>query len=185
MFLHFAVVRREECYLEQKFGDAYRRYRSACRVTCSATETVIFRQHLRQRKIMIKPLFRISVSLGLIGMALGIFMGIKKDFVLVPAHAHLNLLGFVTMFLSALYYRVHPQAAASRLARYQAIISVAGVILFPIGIACVILGGHERFEPLVVSGALDRPCRHGAVCRHRFPHPGSGWPVAGCGSRGG
>ena len=65
---------------------------------------------------MIKLLFRISVSLGLTGMGLGIFMGIRQDFMLVPAHAHLNLLGFVVLFLSALYYRVHPQAAASRLA---------------------------------------------------------------------
>ena len=28
MFLHFAVVKREERYLEQKFGDAYRRYKA-------------------------------------------------------------------------------------------------------------------------------------------------------------
>jgi protein-S-isoprenylcysteine O-methyltransferase Ste14 len=28
MFLHFAVVRHEERYLEQKFGDAYRRYKA-------------------------------------------------------------------------------------------------------------------------------------------------------------
>jgi drug/metabolite transporter (DMT)-like permease len=103
---------------------------------------------------MIKSLFRISVSVGLIGMTLGIFMGIRQDFVLAPAHAHLNLLGFVTMFLSALYYRAFPQAAASRLALYQAVISIVGAILFPVGIACVLLGGHDRFEPVVVAGAL-------------------------------
>jgi hypothetical protein len=103
---------------------------------------------------MIKSLFRISVSVGLIGMALGIVMGIRQDFVLAPAHAHLNLISFVTLFLSALYYRAFPQAAASRLARYQAVVSVLGAVLFPIGIAGVLLGGHDRFEPVVVAGAL-------------------------------
>jgi uncharacterized membrane protein len=111
-------------------------------------------QENQKDKIMIKSLFRISVSLGVIGIVLGIVMGIRQDFALMPAHAHLNLLGFVTMFLSALYYRVVPEAAASRLARYQAIVSVAGAVVFPIGIACVLLGGHERFEPVVVAGAL-------------------------------
>jgi hypothetical protein len=105
-------------------------------------------------KIVVKSLFRISVSLGLLGMAFGIFMGIKQDFALAPAHAHLNLLGFVVMFLSALYYRAFPAAAASRLAPYQAIVSVVGALVFPTGIACVLLGGHDRFEPIVVGGAL-------------------------------
>ena len=103
---------------------------------------------------MVRLLFRISVSLGLVGIVLGIVMGIRQDFVLVPAHAHLNLLGFVTMFLSALYYHVVPGAAASRLAWYQAIVSIAGAVVFPIGIACVLLGGHDRFEPVVIAGAL-------------------------------
>jgi hypothetical protein len=103
---------------------------------------------------MIKSLFRVSVSLAVVGVILGIVMGIRQDFVLMPAHAHLNLLGFVTQFLSALYYRVVPEAAASRLALVQAVISVAGAVVFPIGIAAVLLGGHDRFEPIVVGGAL-------------------------------
>jgi hypothetical protein len=103
---------------------------------------------------VIKLLFRLSVTIGLTGMALGIFMGIRQDFALAPAHAHLNLLGFVTLFLSALYYRVFPIAAASRLAPWQAGISALGAILFPIGIACVVIGGHDRFEFFVVAGSL-------------------------------
>ncbi len=103
---------------------------------------------------MIKWLFRIRVLLGLIGIGLGIFMGIQQDFMLMPAHADLNLLGFVTMFLSALYYRAVPQAEVSRLARLQAIVSVAGAVAFQAGIACVILGGRDRFEAIVVAGAV-------------------------------
>lgn len=103
---------------------------------------------------MIKSLFRLSVTIGLTGMALGIFMGIRQDFALAPAHAHFNLLGFVTLFLSALYYRAFPEAATSRLASWQAGISALGAILFPVGIACVLIGGHDRFEFFVAAGSL-------------------------------
>ena len=99
-------------------------------------------------------LFRISACLGLAGIGLGIFMGIRQDFTLVPVHAHLNLIGFVTLFLAALYYRVVPEAVRHPLARYHAAVGVAGAVLFPVGIACVLLGGHDRFEPVVIAGAL-------------------------------
>src|SRR5882672_8192559 len=102
---------------------------------------------------MTKSLFRISVSFGLVGIILGIVMGMRQDFVLMPAHAHLNLLGFVTMFLSALYYRVVPEAAASALARYQAIVNVAGAVVFPIGIGCVLLV-RMVLGPVAVAGVL-------------------------------
>jgi len=103
---------------------------------------------------MVNSLLRVSVVLGLAGIAMGIAMGIKQDFSLVPAHTHLNLLGFVTLFLSGLYYRVVPEAGVSTIAKVQAAIAIAGAIVFPIGIACVILGGHDKFEPFVVAGAL-------------------------------
>jgi hypothetical protein len=103
---------------------------------------------------MINSLFRVSVVLGLVGMGLGIVMGIRQDFTLAPAHAHLNLLGFVVLFLSALYYRVVPEAAASIIARLQAAIAVVGAVVFPIGIGTVLLYGPARFEPIVVGGAI-------------------------------
>jgi hypothetical protein len=104
--------------------------------------------------IMINWLFRISVSIGLAGMVGGAAMGITRNFILAPAHAHFLLLGYVAMFLSALYYRTVPEAAASRLAPVQAVVSVVGSILFPIGIACVRLGDRERFMPVLVAGWL-------------------------------
>jgi hypothetical protein len=103
---------------------------------------------------MIKWLFRISVSIGLVGMVLGMVMGVTHNFLLAPAHAHFLLLGYVAMFLSALYYGTVPEAAASQLAPVQAVVSVVGAILFPIGIACVRLGDRARFMPVLTAGWL-------------------------------
>jgi hypothetical protein len=103
---------------------------------------------------MINWLFRISVSIGLAGMVLGMAMGITQNFLLAPAHAHFLLLGYVAMFLSALYYRTVPEAAASPLAPVQAVISVVGTFLFPLGIVCVRVGDRGRFMPVLVGGWL-------------------------------
>jgi hypothetical protein len=103
---------------------------------------------------MIKWLFRISVSIGLAGMVGGMLMGMAQNFLLAPAHAHFILLGFIVMFMSALYYRTVPEAAASKLAPVQAVVSVIGSILFPIGIACVRLGDRVVYLPVLVAGWL-------------------------------
>jgi len=102
---------------------------------------------------MVKTLVGIRVLLGLIGIGLGICMGIRDDLMLMQTHAHLHLLGFVTMFLSALYYRAVPQAAGSKLARLQAIVSVVGAAAFPAGIACVVLGGRDHVGSILLAGA--------------------------------
>jgi uncharacterized membrane protein len=107
-----------------------------------------------QGKVMINWLFRISVSIGVAGMLIGMAMGVTQNFLLAPAHAHFLLLGYVAMFLSALYYRAVPEAAASQLAPIQAVVSVVGAILFPIGIACVRIGDRARFMPVLISGWL-------------------------------
>ncbi len=97
-------------------------------------------------------LLRVSTVLLIVGMVAGITMGIKQNFTFVPAHAHLNLVGGVLMFLAGLYYRLVPQAAVDALAKTQAILHVVGAIVFPIGIAAVIT--NPRYEPLVIAGSL-------------------------------
>jgi hypothetical protein len=104
--------------------------------------------------MMTKWLFRISVSIGLFGMLGGMAMGITQNFILAPAHGHFILLGFIVMFLSALYYHTMPEAAATKLASIQALISIIGAFLFPIGIVCVRLGDRALLMPVLMAGWL-------------------------------
>ena len=51
-------------------------------------------------------------------VSLGVAMGGSHDFRLKTVHVHANLLGWVSMTLMGLVYRVFPSAAASRLAAW-------------------------------------------------------------------
>ena len=94
-----------------------------------------------------------SAVILLVGMLAGIAMGIQQNFVLAPAHAHLNLIGGVLLFLFGLYYRLIPAAGASTLAKVQGWLHMTGAILFPVGVAVVLLKG-PAFEAAPIAGSL-------------------------------
>ncbi len=98
-------------------------------------------------------LLRISILLALVGMVFGITMGIQQNFMLAPSHAHLNLVGFVMLFLAGLYYRLVPEPEKTILAKVHAALAVTGAIIFPIGIGLVLASG-PGFEPFVIGGSL-------------------------------
>lgn len=95
----------------------------------------------------------VSVVMLLVGMLAGIAMGITQDFALAPAHAHLNLVGGVLLFLFGLYYRLIPGAGATLLAKIQGALHIGGGILLPAGIAVVVLKGHS-YEVAPIVGSL-------------------------------
>jgi len=95
----------------------------------------------------------VGVVVLLLGMLAGIAMGIQHDFTLGPAHAHLNLVGGVLLFLFGLYYRLVPAAGTMLLAKVQGWLHILGGILFPVGIAVVLLKGPS-FEAAPIAGAL-------------------------------
>jgi hypothetical protein len=98
-------------------------------------------------------MMRVGVVILLIGMLAGIDMGIRQDFALAPAHAHLNLVGGVLLFVFGLYYRLVPAAGASRLAKIQGWLHIVGGIAFPVGVATVILKG-DAFVVFPIVGSL-------------------------------
>jgi hypothetical protein len=96
-------------------------------------------------------LLRVSTVLLLCGIVFGIVMGMREDFTLAPAHSHLNLIGFVLMFLVGLYYRIVPAAGAGLLAIIQASLHIIGAIVLPVGVALVLTGGTGS---VVIVGSL-------------------------------
>jgi hypothetical protein len=95
----------------------------------------------------------VSVVVLLVGMLGGIVMGIEQDFALAPAHTHLNLIGGVMLFLFGLYSRLVPAAGTSALAKVQGWLHIVGAILFPAGVALVILKGAS-FTAAPIIGSL-------------------------------
>lgn len=99
-------------------------------------------------------MMRVSVVLLLIGLVWGIEMGVRQDFALAPAHAHLNLVGGVLLFLFGLYYKLVPNAGTSALARVQGWLHIIGAIVFPVGVGIVVSKGGETLVAIPIVGAL-------------------------------
>ena len=97
--------------------------------------------------------FIIAAVAALVGMSLGIFMGANEDFTLAPVHAHLNLLGWVSMFLYGLYYR-GGQHAPGRLARLQVGVAALGFPGMTGGLAILLTGGGSVAYTLVMAGSI-------------------------------
>ncbi len=90
---------------------------------------------------------------ALVGTTAGIIMGISQDFTIAPAHAHLNLLGWVTMALYGLYHRSIGRVGGW-LGWTQVLTGALGAALMASGLALYLSEGDHRFMPLVVVGSL-------------------------------
>jgi hypothetical protein len=98
--------------------------------------------------------FIVAALAALGGMTLGIVMGMSQDFTLAPAHAHLNLLGWVTMALYGLYHR-----GAGRTSGVAGWLQVGtgalGAVLMSGGLGLYLADVlDDRLAPLVILGSL-------------------------------
>jgi len=75
-------------------------------------------------------------------MIIGIIMAATDNHSVFPAHAHLNLLGWVSLFLIGIFYRLHPSLDTSRLALTHVVIWIGGTIILTCGVAAIYLAGQ-------------------------------------------
>jgi hypothetical protein len=85
----------------------------------------------------------LATVLLICGAVLGMVMGAREDFQLVPVHAHLNLAGWASLALFGLTYRAYPELAADALARYHFVVSGCASVLLPIGIGFAVLRNSQ------------------------------------------
>ena len=101
----------------------------------------------------------LAVLAALIGMVMGVEMGMREDFTLAPAHAHLNLLGWVSLMLFGFFYKLHPEAASGWLPQLHFAAATAGlVVMIPslILFAAVVLRATRSVKASGPRGATER-----------------------------
>ena len=97
--------------------------------------------------------FQAAVLFVLGGMLWGLQMAISNDHSAFPAHAHLNLLGWVSLFLFGIYYRLNPSLDGSKAALAQVGIWSVGTAVMAVGVALVHTG-HEAGDPIAAGGSI-------------------------------
>jgi peptidoglycan/LPS O-acetylase OafA/YrhL len=97
--------------------------------------------------------FRLAVLFVIAGMAMGIGMAASGNHAIMPAHAHLNLLGWVSLFLFGTYYERRPALDRSRVARLQVSLWSAGTVILTVAVAAIHLG-YAAFDPVAALASL-------------------------------
>jgi len=101
--------------------------------------------------------FRLAVAYFAVGVMLGVAMGASGDHSLFPVHAHINLLGWVSMALFGLIGTVHPSITEGRVAAAQFWMHNVGV---PVMLVALMLRikGFQSAEPLIGVASVVVGC---------------------------
>jgi cbb3-type cytochrome oxidase subunit 1 len=98
-----------------------------------------------------KTYLKVATVYFTIGVLAGLIMGIIHDFRFTSVHAHVNLLGWVTMALFGIIYHFYPKAANSKLAKTQFWLHNIGVPVMLGGIALQIVGVSAALAPTIIG----------------------------------
>lgn len=97
--------------------------------------------------------FKTTIIFLIIGIGMGLQMSISGTHDVIGAHAHLNLLGWVTSAIFGGYYALNPAKASGRLPLLQYGVYTIGIVIM-ISALYFMLRGNASLEPLVAIGSL-------------------------------
>lgn len=97
--------------------------------------------------------FRLAALYFALGVVMGVAMGASGDHSLFAVHAHVNLLGWVSMALFGIIGTMHPSITEGRVASAQFWTYNIGVPLM-LGALTLRMKGFPSMEPLVAGASL-------------------------------
>jgi len=94
--------------------------------------------------------FVVGALLLLSGMILGEYMGANENFTLAPLHAHINLLGWVTLALYGTFYTLTKDTYSPKLAWTNFVLSSVGILaMIPVlALLLTAADGAKTYGPL-------------------------------------
>lgn len=98
--------------------------------------------------------FAVAVLYSLVGMGWGEHMAMSGDHTMYPAHAHLNLLGWVSMAIYGTFYALTRDTYSPRLAWIQFAVSNIGVLIMIPLLARLLATNDESLGPLIGIGDM-------------------------------
>jgi cbb3-type cytochrome oxidase subunit 1 len=97
--------------------------------------------------------FKLAFTFLLFGIVMGLQMSISGEHNVIGAHAHTNLLGWVTMALFGVYYALNPAKAETRLAAIHFWSYFAAVLVMSPSLYLLYMG-YPSVEPLLAAASL-------------------------------
>ena len=101
--------------------------------------------------------FRLAAIYFALGVTLGVAMGASGDHSLFAVHAHVNLLGWVSMALFGIIGTAHPSITEGRVAAAQFWTYNVGVPVM-LGALTLRLKGFASVEPLIAGASVLIGC---------------------------
>ena len=87
-----------------------------------------------------KTFIKIAAVYFSIGVLLGMTMGMIHDFRLTSLHAHVNLLGWVSMAIFGIIYSIYPSVSTTKLAKTHFWLHNIGLPIMIVGSLAVVIG---------------------------------------------
>jgi hypothetical protein len=98
--------------------------------------------------------FKTAVVFLIIGIGIGLQMAISRNHNVIGAHAHINLLGWVTSAIFGIYYALNPAKAETRIAMAHYAVYTLGVAVMAVSLY-LLLSGNVAFEaPVAISSLI-------------------------------